>query len=142
MAINRYFPLRRPPYFVCMLSLALVWAGGRLSVAAPLDVINPGFEDISGESPYNEFTFGPLNTVAPAFPDTKFLGIDVNLPDVEGQPKNIRGVQFREQEAGCLVGNSAGSSTGTGTRPLPCFPVDSAISCSTHSPKPPLTGLT
>jgi basic membrane protein A len=53
------------------------------------------------------FTFGPLNTVAPAFPDTKFLGIDVNLPDVEGQPKNIRGVQFREQEAGCLVGNIA-----------------------------------
>jgi basic membrane protein A len=53
------------------------------------------------------FTFGPLNTVAPAFPNTKFLGIDVNLPDVEGQPKNIRGVQFREQEAGCLVGNIA-----------------------------------
>jgi basic membrane protein A len=53
------------------------------------------------------FTFGPLNTVAPALPNTKFLGIDVNLPDVEGQPKNIRGVQFREQEAGCLVGNIA-----------------------------------
>jgi basic membrane protein A len=53
------------------------------------------------------FTFGPLNTVAPAFPNTKFLGIDVNLPDVEGQPKNIRGVQFKEQEAGCLVGNIA-----------------------------------
>lgn len=53
------------------------------------------------------FTFGPLNTVAPAFPGTKFLGIDVNLPEVEGQPKNIRGVQFREQEAGCLVGNIA-----------------------------------
>ena len=53
------------------------------------------------------FTFGPLDTVAPAFPNTKFLGIDVNLPDVKGQPKNIRGVQFREQEAGCLVGNIA-----------------------------------
>jgi basic membrane protein A len=53
------------------------------------------------------FAFGPLNTVAPLFPNTKFLGIDVNLPDVEGQPKNIRGVQFREQEAGCLVGNIA-----------------------------------
>jgi basic membrane protein A len=53
------------------------------------------------------FTFGPLNTVAPAFQNTKFLGVDVNLPDVEGQPKNIRGVQFREQEAGCLVGNIA-----------------------------------
>ena len=29
--------------------------------AAPLAVVNPGFEDISGESPFNEFTFGPLN---------------------------------------------------------------------------------
>jgi basic membrane protein A len=53
------------------------------------------------------FTFGPLNTVAPAFPKTKFLGIDVNFPDVEGKPANLRGVQFREQEAGCLAGNVA-----------------------------------
>ena len=53
------------------------------------------------------FTFGPLDTVAPTFPNTKFLGIDVNFPDVTGTPKNIRGVQFREQEAGCLVGNIA-----------------------------------
>jgi basic membrane protein A len=53
------------------------------------------------------FTFGPLDTVAPAFPNTKFLGIDVNFPDVAGKPANIRGVQFREQEAGCLVGNIA-----------------------------------
>jgi hypothetical protein len=29
--------------------------------AAPVAVVNPGFEDISGESPYNEFTFGPLS---------------------------------------------------------------------------------
>lgn len=29
--------------------------------AAPLTVINPGFEDISGETPSGEFTFGPLN---------------------------------------------------------------------------------
>src|SRR6476619_1937160 len=53
------------------------------------------------------FTFGPLDTVAPQFPNTKFVGIDVNFPDVAGTPKNIRGVQFREQEAGCLVGNIA-----------------------------------
>jgi basic membrane protein A len=53
------------------------------------------------------FTFGPLDAVAPAFPNTKFLGIDVNFPDVAGTPQNIRGVQFREQEAGCLVGNIA-----------------------------------
>lgn len=30
-------------------------------VAAPVAVVNAGFEDISGESPSNEFTFGPLN---------------------------------------------------------------------------------
>jgi basic membrane protein A len=53
------------------------------------------------------FAFGPLNTVAPAFSSTKFLGIDVDLNSVEGKPSNIRGVQFREQEAGCLVGNIA-----------------------------------
>jgi len=32
-----------------------------IASAAPLNVVNPSFEDISGESPYNEFTFGPLN---------------------------------------------------------------------------------
>ena len=53
------------------------------------------------------FTFGPLDTVAPAFPNTKFLGTDVDINAVKGKPKNIRGVQFREQEAGCLVGNIA-----------------------------------
>jgi basic membrane protein A len=53
------------------------------------------------------FTYGPLDTVAPAFPDTKFLGTDVDLNAVKGKPKNIRGVQFKEQEAGCLVGNIA-----------------------------------
>lgn len=29
--------------------------------AAPVAVVNPGFEDISGEAPVDEFTFGPLN---------------------------------------------------------------------------------
>lgn len=29
--------------------------------AAPISVTNAGFEDITGESPFNEFTFGPLN---------------------------------------------------------------------------------
>ncbi|MEQ9459362.1 MAG: hypothetical protein RIG82_00215 [Phycisphaeraceae bacterium] len=29
--------------------------------ATPLTVVNPGFEDIGGESVVNEFTFGPLN---------------------------------------------------------------------------------
>ncbi len=53
------------------------------------------------------FTFGPLDTVAPAFTDTKFLGIDVDINAVKGKPTNVRGVQFREQQAGCLVGNIA-----------------------------------
>ena len=53
------------------------------------------------------FSFGPLNTVAPAFKSTKFLGTDVDINSVEGKPSNVRGVQFREQEAGCLVGNIA-----------------------------------
>jgi basic membrane protein A len=53
------------------------------------------------------FAFGPLSTVAPAFADTKFLGTDVDVNAVEGKPKNLRGLQFREQEAGCLVGNIA-----------------------------------
>jgi len=57
------------------------------------------------------FEFGPLNDVAPAFPNTKFAGVDV-----EWGPNglncaactNVRGIQFREQEAGYLVGYIAG----------------------------------
>ncbi len=32
-----------------------------LAQAEEILIINPGFEDISGEAPFNEFTFGPLN---------------------------------------------------------------------------------
>ena len=32
-----------------------------LTFAAPVAVTNPGFEDLSGETPFNEFTFEPLN---------------------------------------------------------------------------------
>ena len=31
------------------------------------------------------FTFGPLDTVAPAFSDTKFLGTDVDINAVKGK---------------------------------------------------------
>src|SRR6478672_10350970 len=64
------------------------------------------------------FAFGPLPTVAPAFPTTMFAGVDVAQGDmcsgttppsgcVNGAIKNIRGIQFAEQEAGCLAGNVA-----------------------------------
>jgi basic membrane protein A len=56
------------------------------------------------------FEFGPLDDVAPAFPNTKFAGIDVDWNGLSGKPKpsNVRGIQFREQEAGYLVGYIAG----------------------------------
>jgi basic membrane protein A len=56
------------------------------------------------------FEFGPLDDVAPAFPNTKFAGIDVDYNGLSGKPKpsNVRGIQFREQEAGYLVGYIAG----------------------------------
>lgn len=43
------------------LALFLICLSARAAVADFLTVVNPSFEDISGESPYNEFTFGPLN---------------------------------------------------------------------------------
>jgi basic membrane protein A len=50
----------------------------------------------------------PLGKVAPAFPNTKFVGIDVDWNFVPSKPKNVRGIQFREQEAGYLAGYVAG----------------------------------
>lgn len=50
----------------------------------------------------------PLSKVAPAFPKTEFVGIDVAWSTVAGKPKNVRGIQFREQEAGYLAGYIAG----------------------------------
>src|SRR5215204_7398658 len=50
----------------------------------------------------------PLNTVAPRFPNTKFAGVDVAWEDVKSKPKNVRGLLFKEQEAGYLVGYLAG----------------------------------
>jgi basic membrane protein A len=54
------------------------------------------------------FHTDPLNRVAPAYPDIKFAGIDVSFPELESKPPNVRGIQFREQEAGYLVGYIAG----------------------------------
>ncbi|MGH3081441.1 MAG: BMP family lipoprotein [Gaiellaceae bacterium] len=57
------------------------------------------------------FAFGPIDAVAPSFPNTKFAGIDVNWADLKEKPANVRGIQFKEQEAGYLVGYIAGLRT-------------------------------
>jgi basic membrane protein A and related proteins len=54
------------------------------------------------------FEFGPLDDVAPAFSKTKFAGVDVDWAGLSSKPSNVRGIQFREQEAGYLVGYIAG----------------------------------
>src|SRR5262245_18552764 len=53
---RRRFELRSLPFIV-----AAAWTVCLQALAAPVAVVNPGFEDISGESQFNEFTFGPLN---------------------------------------------------------------------------------
>jgi hapalindole H/12-epi-hapalindole U/12-epi-fischerindole U synthase len=47
----------RLPTAVLAAGLALA-GGASLAVAAPLTVVNPGFEDTTGQSAFNEFTFG------------------------------------------------------------------------------------
>jgi basic membrane protein A and related proteins len=54
------------------------------------------------------FEFGPLDDVAPAFANTKFAGVDVDSAGLSKKDSNVRGIQFREQEAGYLVGYIAG----------------------------------
>ena len=46
--------------------------------------------------------------VAKRYPRTKFAIIDFNISDLKGKPKNVRGLLFKEQEAGYLVGYLAG----------------------------------
>jgi hapalindole H/12-epi-hapalindole U/12-epi-fischerindole U synthase len=55
MAICGSFSSRR----VCSLAASLMMLAAVAS-AAPVTVVNPGFEDLSGETVFNEFTFGPL----------------------------------------------------------------------------------
>jgi basic membrane protein A len=72
-----------------------------------------------------------LNSVAPQFPSTKFAGVDINFPDLKSHPRNVRGLQFREQEAGYLVGYVAGLAvkyqkgpqvvSGIGANPVPAI---------------------
>jgi basic membrane protein A and related proteins len=52
--------------------------------------------------------FDPLDKVAGAFPNTKFAGVDVPYALLASKPRNVRGLIFKEQEAGYLVGYIAG----------------------------------
>ncbi len=51
--------------------------------------------------------------MAKKFPNTKFAIVDVNAPFMKGKPKNVRGITFAEQEAGCLVGVAAATVSKT-----------------------------
>ena len=47
-------------------------------------------------------------TVAKSFPTTNFAIIDYPRADLKGKPQNVKGLLFKEQEAGYLVGYLAG----------------------------------
>jgi basic membrane protein A len=49
-----------------------------------------------------------MNTVATKFPDTQFAIIDFPQAGLKGKPTNVRGLLFKENEAGYLVGYMAG----------------------------------
>jgi basic membrane protein A and related proteins len=52
-----------------------------------------------------------VDTVATQFPKTKFAIIDVDQTALKHRPKNVRGLIFREQEGGYLIGYLAGLVT-------------------------------
>lgn len=53
--------MHRRNRFVHAIAGALGIAAAGAAPAVPVSVVNPGFEDITGETPASEFTFGPLN---------------------------------------------------------------------------------
>jgi basic membrane protein A and related proteins len=52
-----------------------------------------------------------INTVAQRFPNVNFAIIDFSHSALEDKPANVRGLLFREQEAGYLAGYAAGLYT-------------------------------
>jgi basic membrane protein A len=52
-----------------------------------------------------------VDAVALRFPKTKFAIIDVDQSQLKHKPKNVRGLLFREQEGGYLIGYLAGLVT-------------------------------
>jgi basic membrane protein A len=51
--------------------------------------------------------------VAKRFPNVKFAIVDVSAPFMKGKPKNVRGIVFAEQEAGCLAGVASARTSKT-----------------------------
>ncbi len=49
-----------------------------------------------------------MNTVATKFPRTNFAIVDVSQPTLKDKPANVRGLLFKENEAGYLAGYAAG----------------------------------
>jgi len=49
-----------------------------------------------------------IEAVADRFPDTRFAIVDASQEAMKSKPKNVRGLLFKEQEAGYLVGYLAG----------------------------------
>ncbi len=54
-----------------------------------------------------------MAAVAKRFPKVKFGIIDFSAPFLKGKPKNVRGIVFAEQEAGCLAGVAAATVSKT-----------------------------
>src|SRR2546421_7666656 len=54
------------------------------------------------------FMTDPIDKVAPKFPKVKFAAVDVKVSDLPSKPTNVRGIQFKEQEAGYLAGYIGG----------------------------------
>jgi len=50
-----------------------------------------------------------MDTVAKRFPDTNFAIVDFSAPGLKSKPKNVRGLLFKEAEAGYLAGYQAGA---------------------------------
>ena len=48
-----------------------------------------------------------IGTVAQRYPNVKFAGVDIANANMPGKPSNAQGLIFRENEAGCLVGDLA-----------------------------------
>jgi basic membrane protein A and related proteins len=53
--------------------------------------------------------------VARKFPDKKFAIVDFGAGGLKGTPKNVRGIIFAEQEAGCLAGVAAAKTSKSGS---------------------------